>query len=114
MDSHQEDEDSRMAERHQEQAADDKLMEYEMAVAEWVDYHWHNLDKFHDFIFKETDKFEFIPPRVKAYLQEAESEDRLHTNDEFTPRTFAWMLLEFEDLKIMWTKYLQEDFHVDR
>lgn len=108
----------RMAERHHQRQldnqAEDQIMEHEMAVEQYVDEHWHNIDKFHDFIFKEVDKFVFLPPRVKTYLAEAESEDRLHTNDEFTPRTFAWLLLELDDLKEMWTKHLREDFHVDR
>lgn len=92
---------------------EDDMLEHEAAMESHVDEHWHNLDKFHDFIFSKVDKFEFVPPRVKLYIAEAESEDRLHTNDEFTPRTFAWMLLEFDDLRIMWSEYLRIDFHND-
>lgn len=118
MDSHQEDEKRLLAEQqHQRQLdrqTDDALLEHEAVIEQHVDEHWCNIDKFHDFIFKEVNGFVFVPPRITAYLEESEAEDRLHTNDEFTPRTFSWMLLEFDDLRQMWANYLRRDFHVDR
>lgn len=117
MDSHQEDENRRTAERHRQRQLDNKaeddMMEYEMAVEQFISDNWLNLDRFHDFVFTKVDKFVFVPPRVQLYLKTAEAKDQLHTNDMFTPRTFAWMLLEFEDLKILWSSYLRKEFHND-
>ncbi|RLC98408.1 MAG: hypothetical protein DRI46_11405 [Chloroflexi bacterium] len=92
---------------------DDQMLEAEAAQEAFVDEHWHNLETFHNFIFTEVDKFTFVPPRVNLYIRKAESRDQLHTNDMFTPRTFAWMLLNFEDLREMWISYLRKEFHND-
>lgn len=93
---------------------DDQMLEAEAAQEAHIDENWHNLEKFHNMIFVEVDSFKFVPPRVVNYIRTAESRDKLHTNDMFTPRTFAWFLLNFDDIREMWITYLRKDFHNDR